>query len=116
MILRKEDFEQCGGFDERFFMYYEDTDLSFKMKKSGRKIMYCPTAVVRHVHAGSSGEWSPFFVYYVYKNKLLFIANHQGKRAYVKYLFSQLFQSIKEHDKNKILGTLSALGQVRGSK
>ena len=116
MIFRKEDFEQCGGFDERFFMYYEDTDLSFKMKKSGRKIMYCPSAVVRHVHAGSSGEWSPFFVYHVYKNKLLFIANHQGKRAYVKCFFKQLFQSIKEHDRNKILGTLSVLSQVRGSK
>lgn len=111
MIFRKEDFEQCGGFDERFFMYYEDTDLSFKMKKSGRKIMYCPTAVVRHIHAGSSGEWSPFFVYQIYRNKLLFIKNNYGIKEYFKCFFSQLRGAIKEENRDKIKGTIHSLIQ-----
>ncbi len=37
IIMRKKDFDACGGFDEQFFMYYEDTDLSFRMKAGWRK-------------------------------------------------------------------------------
>ncbi len=108
VMFRKADFEKCGGFDERFFMYYEDTDLSFRMKKDGGKIMYDPDAVVRHFHAGSSGEWSPFFTYHVCKNKLLFVAKNYGRSAFGKYFRRQLLSGIKERNRSKIKGTLQA--------
>ena len=108
MMFRKADFEKCGGFDERFFMYYEDTDLSFRMKKDGGKIMYNPNAIVRHFHAGSSGEWSPFFTYHVCKNKLLFVAKNYGRSAFNKYFRRQLMSGIKERNRSKIKGTLQA--------
>lgn len=38
IIMLKEDFENVGMFDEDFFMYYEDTDLSYRIKKLGKKI------------------------------------------------------------------------------
>ncbi|RJP29455.1 MAG: glycosyltransferase family 2 protein [Candidatus Omnitrophota bacterium] len=41
-------------FDERFFAYYEDIDLSIRIRKSGYNIMYCPEAVAYHYHTGSS--------------------------------------------------------------
>lgn len=109
IIMKKDDFENCGGFDERFFMYYEDTDLSFRIKRNGRKIMYCPYSVVRHIHAGSSKEWSPFFTYHVYRNKLFFIAKNFGKKLYVKYFIKQIKAGIRDKDKNKLKGTLDSL-------
>jgi GT2 family glycosyltransferase len=57
-----------GGFDERFFMYYEDVDLSWRMRRNGLHIVFEPRSVVRHIHAGSSGEWSPSFRYHVTRN------------------------------------------------
>ena len=114
--MLKEDFEQCGGFDERFFMYYEDTDLSYRIKKLGKKIMYCPTSVVRHIHTGSSTEWSPFFVYHVYRNKLLFIKKNISTKKYIKFFLKQCKQSVCEKNKVKLRGTLASLKIIMGRK
>lgn len=74
LLMKKHDFLKIGGFDEKFFMYYEDSDLSLRLKrKLGKRIVFQPKSIVRHIHTGSSKEWSPFFVYYVYRNRLLFI-------------------------------------------
>ena len=112
IIFKKADFDKCGGFDERFFMYYEDTDLSFRMKKNGGKIMYCPSSVVRHIHTGSSGEWSPFFIFHVCRNKLLFIAKNYGFMQFFKYYIMQTLSAIKHRDRNKMKGTQAAIKMV----
>ena len=109
IILRREDFDNVGGFDERFFMYYEDVDLSFKIKSLGKKIIYCPEAVVRHIHTGSSKEWSPFFSYHVYRNKLLFIYNNISKIMFFSFFIKQLASSLKHKDKIKFRATLDAI-------
>ena len=62
-IILKEDFIKAGMFDENFFMYYEDTDLSYRVKRLGKKIIYYPNSIVRHIHTGSSKEWSPLLFY-----------------------------------------------------
>lgn len=76
VFLNKKALQEVGLFDERFFMYYEDSDLSLRLKRAGWEILYCPKAVVRHIHAGTSKEWSPFFIFNVEKNRLLFVAKH----------------------------------------
>ena len=108
IMMLREDFDKAGRFDEKFFMYYEDTDLSFRIKKLGKKIMYCPTAVVRHIHTGSSKEWSPFFTYHVYRNKLLMIGKDISKKKYWKYFVRQLLYGIRYRDFMKIKGTLDS--------
>jgi len=92
MIMCKEDFINIGMFDENFFMYYEDTDLSMRMKSMGKKLLYCPTAQVRHVHTGSSKEWSPFFVYYVFRNRMLFILKNYPLRVFIKQVTRFILQ------------------------
>ena len=48
-LIRREAFDQVGGFDERlFFMYCEDVDLSWKLWVKGWKCIYVPTAIVQH--------------------------------------------------------------------
>jgi GT2 family glycosyltransferase len=48
MMIRKDAFNSIGGFDERFFLYYEDVDLCARFKKSGWTVMYDPRAEVIH--------------------------------------------------------------------
>ncbi|HEX7018110.1 MAG TPA: glycosyltransferase family 2 protein [Patescibacteria group bacterium] len=69
-LMRKSVFTKMGGFDESFFMYYEDVDLSLRLRLAGYKLIFEPKSQVAHIHAGSSGEWSPFFIYHVEKNHL----------------------------------------------
>lgn len=48
MLFRKKVFEKVGGFDERFFMYFEEVDICLRIKKEGYKIVYFPKSVVIH--------------------------------------------------------------------
>lgn len=84
LLLRRTMLEDVGLFDEDFFMYYEDVDLSWRARRRGWKIVYVPDAVVRHVHAGSSVEWSPFFVYHVERSRLLMLAKNAPPNLAVK--------------------------------
>jgi hypothetical protein len=63
-----------GGFPERFFLYYEDTDLSWRLRLAGWTIRYEPAAVVHHRHAASSDVSSPLFAFHNERNRLLLLA------------------------------------------
>lgn len=54
MLVRREAFEQIGGFDERYFMYVEDLDLCDRIRSAGWKIYYHPVSTVVHHIAGST--------------------------------------------------------------
>jgi GT2 family glycosyltransferase len=69
VLLSRAMLDDIGLFDERFFMYYEDLDLAWRARRRGWSIRYTPASVVYHVHCGSSGEASPFFVYHVERNR-----------------------------------------------
>lgn len=115
IMMLREDFDRAGCFDERFFMYYEDTDLSLRIRKLGKKILFCPDSVVRHIHTGSSKEWSPFFTYHVYRNKLLMIGKNISKKAYWKYFLNQYYLGIRHRDPMKRKGTMDSLRILRGN-
>ena len=104
IIMLKEDFEKVGMFDEDFFMYYEDTDLSYRIKKLGKKIIYYPYSIVRHIHTGSSKEWSPFFIFHVVRNKALFVYKNISKTKGVKMLFRSLISRNDNIRKSAISG------------
>ena len=48
MLFRAADFKRVGGFDERFFMYYEDVDICARLWRQGGRIVACPQASVIH--------------------------------------------------------------------
>lgn len=75
-LIRRDALKNQPIFAGRFFAYYEDMDLSLRLRRSGFSLAYCPTSVVYHKHASSSGENSPFFRYYVNRNRILFYALH----------------------------------------
>ncbi len=54
--IGREAFGELGGFDERFFMYFEDADLCRRAAAAGMPIRYVPSAVVTHIGGASSSE------------------------------------------------------------
>ena len=73
VAFRTEAGRAVDWFDDDFFLYYEDTDLSWRLRAAGWSIRYEPKAVVRHVHSASSVEWSPTFVFHTDRNRLLML-------------------------------------------
>lgn len=67
-MYRREDFLEVGGFDEDYFSYFEDVDLSFRLRLRGGRCLYVPDAVVHHVGSASTGKLSDFVVYYGHRN------------------------------------------------
>lgn len=74
--IRRDAWEACGGFREDLFMYYEDTDLSYRLRRAGWSIRFVREAVVLHEHAASSGADSPMFVRVNARNRLLVAGEH----------------------------------------
>ena len=54
MVMRRDAYEQVGGMDERFFLYWEDADLCRRLSQRGWRIVYFPAAAVVHVGGRSS--------------------------------------------------------------
>ena len=74
--LRSTALAEAGGFDASLFLYYEDTDLSWRMRAAGWDIHYVARALARHQHAASSDAASPLFRYYNTRNSLLVFGRH----------------------------------------
>lgn len=56
LMTPKTVFNSVGGFDENIFMYVEDTDLCFRFKKNGLKIIFSPSASLIHLGGASGGN------------------------------------------------------------
>lgn len=64
IAIGREAFDDLGGFDERFFMYFEDADLCRRAATAGIPVRYVPSALVAHVGGASSSEdyhFSPIY-------------------------------------------------------
>ncbi|MDE7232623.1 MAG: glycosyltransferase family 2 protein, partial [Lachnospiraceae bacterium] len=97
---------RAGVLDERFFLYYEDTEYSFRLQKLGIHIYYCPRAVMYHkVGASTRGADSPLCAYYIARNWLLCNRLHLGWRYPVFLLYYAV---------NRIVCCLLWLAQGKG--
>lgn len=74
--LRGAMLDEVGGFDPSLFLYYEDTDLSWRLRAAGWSVRYVPDAQATHEHAASSGTDSPVFRYYNTRNSLVVLTRH----------------------------------------
>jgi GT2 family glycosyltransferase len=72
-VLRTGPVRSVGGMPAEFFLYYEDTDLAWRLRLGGYRIRYVPDAVVWHRHAASSDQTSELFAFYTERNRLLML-------------------------------------------
>ncbi len=56
LLARRDALEQVGGFDEKFFMYFEDNDLCLRLRRAGWKIFYNPTVTITHFGGASVSQ------------------------------------------------------------
>jgi N-acetylglucosaminyl-diphospho-decaprenol L-rhamnosyltransferase len=75
MLMRADAFRAVGGFDEAFFLYFEETDLCVRLHDAGWDIEWRPDAPVVHLGGGSTGEgnWTLFL-----QSRRLYLAKRIG--------------------------------------
>lgn len=86
IMIAKEVFDKIGLFDEKYFLYYEDSDFCFRAKEAGFKIMYVPQAVIYHANASSAGLGSSLQDYYITRNRMLFASKFLSIRTILALL------------------------------
>lgn len=67
-IYKANVLKEVGGFDEDFFCYLEDVDLSFRLQLRGHSCLYVANAVVTHIGSASLGKRSDFSLFYGQRN------------------------------------------------
>ncbi len=78
MLVRREAYEAVGGFDERFFMYAEETDWQKRMRDAGWTVRFTPRGEVVHV-GGGSGRKSRASICAFHRSKEEFFRKHYGR-------------------------------------
>lgn len=87
MLVRRKVFEEVGLFDEKYFLYYEDNDLSQRTKKGGYKVYFDPESIVWHKNAGSTGgSGSGLQDYFITRNRLYFGMKYAKGRSKIALL------------------------------
>lgn len=128
VIYKREVFEKIGYFDENFFAYMEDVDISYRAKIYGYKNIYCHSACIYHIGSGTSGsKYNEFKVklaarnniYVPYKNMPLLQLIINIPFLFVGYLVKYLFFIKKGFGKVYLSGIkegLNTLGKTEKTK
>lgn len=98
MFVKSDVFKKIGLFDEKYFMYLEDSDFCYRAKRAGFKILYNPKAVIYHENAKSAGLGSSLQDYFITRNRMLFAAKFlpfRTKFALLREAFKNILNSVK---------------------
>lgn len=87
--------KEIGLFDERFFAYFEDVDISFRARLAGWKVFYQPEAIAYHHVGATSSKLGNFTRYHSIKNFLMLYTKNMPARLYWKYLPHFLYQFLR---------------------
>jgi len=93
MWVRKSILDTIGGFDETFFMYGEDIDLSYRIQQTGSSIIYFPETSIIHYKGESTKKGSLNYVRHFY-NAMLIFSNKHFKSSYSALLRVILFLGV----------------------
>ena len=84
MMVKREVLEKVGIMPECYFLYYEELDWSMMFTRAGYTIWYEPACTIYHKESQATGQNSPLKVYYLTRNRLLFVK--RNKKGYAKYI------------------------------
>jgi GT2 family glycosyltransferase len=95
LLVRRSVYEKIGGYDERFFMHWEETDWCARARRAGFRILYTPKAKIWHkgLLTTSDGMSAEAF-YYLTRNQILFMWRNAGEnrfRAFTSKLLLMTF-------------------------
>ena len=88
MLVRRKAMEEAGGpFDEDYFMYCEDVDLSFRLGKAGYKNIYFPEAELIHYKGESTRKMTLSYVRIFNEALITFVKKHYSKKQAQSFIF-----------------------------
>lgn len=95
LFTRKDLFEQAGGFDERFFMYFEDMDLCRRVRESGKEVLFFPEFKILH-GSGKSYEDKRLQKKHYYDSMEKYLKKNRGVLSW------QLVKAVRKIFKNQV--------------
>ncbi len=87
IMIKREVLDITGGFDEAFFMYGEDIDLSYRIQQQGYKNYYYPDVTILHFKGKSTPRKDIHYVRMFYRAMHVFVKKHYGKHRSGIYYF-----------------------------
>lgn len=121
-IYKREVFLKIGYFDEKFFAYLEDMDISYRAKLFGYINYYCANAVIYHIGSATTGSKHNAFkarlssrnnVYLIYKNMPLIQLVLNIPFIFIGYFIKLIFFTIKGYGKEYLTGIMEG---IKGTK
>ncbi|MCZ2812344.1 glycosyltransferase [Modestobacter sp. VKM Ac-2979] len=95
MFVRKDVYETVGGFDERFFMFYEDVDLGWRLNLLGWRVRYVPDSIAFHKHHASMKKFGSYReTFLLERNALFSMIKNYGDDALSRTLAPALMLAI----------------------
>jgi GT2 family glycosyltransferase len=117
VLIRRDVFVAVGGFDSRFFAYYEDVDLSWRIRLHGYSLVIDTNSVVYHMRSGTSKRFkTKMFDFHLYKNQIAMIIKNYDWKNVAKVMpgllslyFFRLTYCVINNDAQLGIATLKAL-------
>jgi len=106
MLIARETFERIGLFDERYFLYFEEADLSCRARNAGLQIRFAPRSHVWHSVSSSTGVRSSRFLYHFTRSNILFVRTHRrttGLLVAAPYLLKRSILNLPAHEGQRAL-------------
>ncbi|ACV80492.1 glycosyltransferase [Nakamurella multipartita] len=96
MFVRADVFDSVGGFDERYFMFYEDVDLGWRLNLLGWKVRYEPRSLAFHKHHASMNKFGAFReTYLLERNALYTMYKNLDDRSLAQFLPGALLLAVR---------------------
>lgn len=94
ILVRADVFRALGGFDERYFLYCEDSDLCLRIHQLGYRTVAVRDAWMWHYHRASRpGGTPPHEMFYTTRNQFYFVGKHGGRRAWAALLGRVIYKA-----------------------
>jgi GT2 family glycosyltransferase len=124
LALTIDMFDEVGGFDESYFLYWEDVDFSYRAGLAGAELLVREDLTVVHDEGGTQGQRSgraksQTYYYYNCRNRLVFAAKHLGARSILRWALltpQQSWAVLLRGGRRQLLDSpITAMAAVRGS-
>lgn len=89
-VVRRSLFECLGGFDERFFVYFEEVDFSLRARREGWRSVYLADVQAFHLGGGSSQQVKSRRLFYSLRSRLIYSSKHFGPVGVAAVFFATM--------------------------
>jgi GT2 family glycosyltransferase len=112
MLFRREMLDKMDLFDERYFLYWEDAEFCYRIRDAGFRTVMVPNTQMLHAMGTTTGFGSPLVMYYLVRNRFLFIEDRASSPEVAKKLIRRATMSRLTKGVRNIFKGKTALGMA----